>query len=87
MLVDENNYDVFEKANKITLSNYEIKWFNKDNHDGYIEEETLLYIIEDLICEAEHWKEQYEDLEQDLQDNYRPIPYAEQVGISDKDCI
>lgn len=87
MLVNENNYDVFEKVHKETLTDYEIKWFNAKNIDGYIDEECLLCMIEDLLYEVEHWKEKYEDLEQDLQDNYRPIPYSEQVGISDRDFI
>ena len=28
-----------------------------------------------------------EDLEEDLRENYRPIPYAEQVCVSDRDFI
>ena len=44
-------------------------------------------VIEDLLCEVGNWKEKYEDLKEDLRENYRPIPYAEQVGVSDRDFI
>ena len=47
----------------------------------------LISVIEDLDSEIEHWKEKYEDLEEDLRENYKPIPYAEQVGVSDRDFI
>ena len=47
----------------------------------------LISVIEDLDGEIEHWKEKYQDLEEDLRENYKPIPYAEQVGVSDRDFI
>lgn len=49
--------------------------------------EKLVATIEDLAYDVEHWKEKYEDLLEDLRENYRPIPYAEQVGVSDRDFI
>lgn len=47
----------------------------------------LISVIEDLDGKIKHWKEKYEDLEEDLRENYRPIPYAEQVCVSDRDFI
>lgn len=38
-------------------------------------------------AEVNHLEEKIEDIEQDIQDNYRPIPVAEQVDISDGDFI
>lgn len=38
-------------------------------------------------AEVNHLEEKIEDIEQDMRDNYRPIPVAEQVGISDRDFI
>ena len=49
--------------------------------------DDLICYIEDLIMEAEQWKEKYEDLEEDLQDNYRPIPVHEQYEVYDSDFI
>lgn len=62
-------------------------WIRKYFNTDFVSIETLLATIEDLDDEIEHWKEKYEDLEEDLRDNYRPIPYAEQVGVSDRDFI
>ena len=65
----------------------ENEWIRKYFDTDFVSIETLLATIEDLDDEIEHWKEKYEDLEEDLRDNYRPIPYAEQVGVSDRDFI
>lgn len=44
-------------------------------------------IIEDLLIELDTLQEKYNDLEQDIEDNYRPIPVSEQYGISERDFI
>lgn len=87
MVVNESNFDILERASKMTATEYEIKWFDAENISGYISTDNLLSIIEDLMCEVDRLQEELEDMEQDIQDNYRPIPVAEQVGISDKDFI
>lgn len=43
--------------------------------------------IDELIADKEHLEEEIKNLRQDMEDNYRPIPIAEQVGISDRDFI
>lgn len=43
--------------------------------------------MEDYADEIEHLKEQLDDLERDIEDNYKPIPVSEQVGVSDRDFI
>ena len=48
---------------------------------------ALIDLYSDLVDEYEHLQGELEDLKQDLKDNYRPIPIAEQVGISDRDFI
>ena len=65
----------------------ENKWIRKYFDKDWVSIEELLDTIEDLDSEIEHWKEKYEDLERDLEDNYEPIPYSKQVGVSDKDFI
>ena len=87
MKVDESNYDILQRASEITSTNYEIKWFDAENIDGHIDAIELVSIIEDLICEVDRLEEEIEDMKQDIQDNYKPIPVAEQVGISDRDFI
>lgn len=52
-----------------------------------VDEDYLIDILEEIVDEYEHLQDKYNDLEKDIEDNYRPIPYAEQVGISDRDFI
>ena len=65
----------------------ENEWIRKYFNTDFVSIETLLATIEDLDGEVENWKEEYEDLEEDLRENYKPIPYAEQVCVSDRDFI
>lgn len=47
----------------------------------------LLEIIDEKESDILELKEEISRLKQDIEDNYRPIPVAEQVGISDRDFI
>ena len=67
-----------ELANKIkskTLNEYGIKIEDK----FYLEQNDVLSIIEDLLVEIGNLEEKYEDLERDMQDNYKHIPIEEQI--------
>ena len=67
-----------ELANKIkskTLNEYGIKIDDK----VYLEQNDVLSIIEDLLVEISNLEEKYEDLERDMQDNYKHIPIEEQI--------
>lgn len=50
-------------------------------------EDDLIDLLEEVVSEYEHLQDKYDDLEQQIEENYRPIPVAEQYGISDKDFI
>ena len=39
MIVNEYNYDILNKVSKITLTDYEIKWFNAEKGYGFIQRE------------------------------------------------
>lgn len=62
-------------------------WIRKYFTSDFVSIEQLLATIEDLDDTIANWKEKYQDLEEDLRENYRPIPYSEQVGVSDRDFI
>ena len=67
-----------ELANKIkskTLNEYGIKIDDK----VYLEQNDVLSIIEDLLVEIGNLEEKYEDLERDMQDNYKHIPIEDQI--------
>lgn len=68
------------KIENITCVDYEFK-------DNFLPSENIVSIFEDLIYEIDRLEEKYEDLEKDLEENYRPIPVSEQYGISDRDFI
>ena len=92
--LSQENQILKNKLNNKPMDNVYIKtqdvnkWIGKyfPNKD-LISIDDLIGCIEDLDSEVERLKEKYEDLEQDLEDNYRPIPVSEQVGISDRDFI
>jgi len=87
MRVDENNFDILKSASDITLTDYDIKWFDAENIDGYIDADNVISMIEDLIYEISYLNEKIENMKRDIEDNYRRIPMSEQLGINDKDFI
>ena len=64
------------------------KWIIKHlpNKD-LISIDDLINAIENLDGELEDWKLKYEELERDLEDNYKPISKAEQYEIIDDEII
>lgn len=64
------------------------RWINERFPDkDFITLDELLSDYEELIYDKEHLEEEIEEIKQDMEDNYTPIPYAEQVEISDRDFI
>jgi len=51
----------------------------------YLENETIIAMIEDLFCEIDSLEEKIEDMEQDIRDNYKPISPYEMYGMSERD--
>lgn len=72
------DYSLKKDIEKIV--NYEIEPFE-------ITEDDVIRLLEDLVGKYQILKKEFEDYKQDVEDNYRPIPIAEQVGISDRDFI
>lgn len=75
------NNDEFERikeVEKITLGDYELL-------GNFIPVESMMNIIEDLLVELGKSEEKYKDFEQQVEDNYKPISYEEQVGFTEKD--
>lgn len=52
-----------------------------------LEEDDVIGILEDLVGKYRTLEEELENTKQDLEDNYRPVPISEQVGISDRDFM
>lgn len=58
-----------------------------DNNELYQRIFDLESERDELKAEIEHLEEEIKNLIQDRDENYRPIPIGEQVGISDYDFI
>lgn len=52
-----------------------------------LEEDDVISILEDLVSNYHILKKEFEDYKKYIEDNYKPISIAEQVGISDRDFI
>lgn len=62
-----------DKIEKITITNYDFK-------DNFLPSESIISIFEDLIYEIDRLEEKYEDLEQDMEDNYIKRPMSDYTG-------
>lgn len=71
--LDEKELELMKRVSAITITDYEV------DNKGYIEIESLICAIEDLEYEIDRLNEKYEDLKQDIEDNYKPISRMEQV--------
>lgn len=75
------NDDELEKmfrVSKITMTDYELI-------GNFVPVESLMAAIEDLLIELDKAEEKYKDLERDLEENYKPISYVEQIGYNERD--
>lgn len=50
-------------------------------------EDDIISLLEDLVGKYRTLEEELENTKQDLEDNYRPVPISEQVGISVRDFM
>jgi hypothetical protein len=74
------NEDLYNKIKAITFTDYEAI-------GDFIPSESIEPMLEDLLLEIDRLQEKYNDLEQNINDNYRAITPAEMYGITDKDFI
>ena len=84
MEVNETNFSILQSASRLTGTDYEIIWKDAENIEGYITEDSLVSMLEDLVGEIERLEEEKEDLERDMRDNYKPISASEMYDIDDR---
>ena len=70
--------DLYNKIVAITTTDYE-------KYGEFVPSKSILPMIQDLVHEIDVLKEKQEEFEQDVEDNYRPISYGEQIGFNEKD--
>lgn len=85
-----------EDIQKLTKKEYEVQYSNNAESEfvkiydtDVVEQiiEDLLKVAQDYKWKAEHLQEEFEELQEDVETNFRRIPIGEQVGITDKDFL
>lgn len=74
--LDNYEFEKIRKASDLTSTDYELV-------GNFIPTENLICIITDLLVEIDRLEEKYEDLENDLENNYRPLTNRELYGDID----
>jgi hypothetical protein len=69
---------------EINMKDYNLDSFQ--TKDLYTWDE-IIEVIEELESNLYEANERLTELERDIEDNYKPISYEEQVGISNRDFI
>lgn len=62
--------------------------FTLSNHfknNDFVSLEDILTELEEVIDELEDVKEKFKDYQREVEDNYKPLSYAEQVGFNMRD--
>lgn len=77
MVIDKKIYD---KVVDITYTGY--KPLIENENGVLLSENSVMAMFEEMISQVDYLQEQYDDLEQDLHDNYRPLPMSEYTGDS-----
>ena len=75
MRIDEYDYGILQRAYEITGLQNEIMMTNKDNLEGMITTDALINLLEAMIDEYEHKREELQDLENREKDEYEYDPY------------
>jgi hypothetical protein len=68
----EKEREMLNKVMEITYTTYEPEGY-------FIKGENLIVALEDLLTEYEGLQEKYDDFKQDVEDNYKQIPYERQI--------
>ena len=76
--LNEDELERMFRASKITMTDYELI-------GNFAPVENLMTAIEDLLIELDKAEEKYNDLEEQLRENYKPINYAEEIGYNERE--
>lgn len=74
------NKKLYERVSSITTTDYQIV-------DNKIEINNLLGMMEDLLEEYDRLEEEFDDMKNDIEYNYKRVPVNEQYEIYDRDFI
>lgn len=69
-----------KEIQEITQTDYELL-------GEFLPVDSVDNIIDDLLCEIHHLQEKIQDMEQNIEDNFRPISLKEQINYNERDFI
>ena len=67
------------KIEEMTDYAYDVQKIKGEKDMYLITNEDVIGMFENLFAEIDSWKQKYEELKQDMQDNYQPIPMKELI--------
>lgn len=73
-------YEMLKKVSSITNTDYELK-------GNFIPIDSLVNALDDMLVEYNQKLEEIEDMERDIEDNYRPVSLKEQYGICEVEYL
>lgn len=78
--LNDDELKTMKKVENIIYTDYEIK-------DNFIKVDYLMNAVDELLREIYRLNQKYKDLEQEIQDNYKPISIQEQIDYNEKDFL
>ena len=68
--LSDDEKDIIKKVQQRTITEYETK-------EDMVDIQSMMYMLEDLLCEIDRLEEELEEEIQDRKDNYKKISYEE----------
>lgn len=89
MRVCEDNFSVLRRAEDLLKTDFSIQITNDDEIKGYIDEDDLIEMIDELCSEIDSLREQLEEQEEHyeslIEDCYNPKSPYDYYGVSEHD--
>ena len=79
MMIDKKLLERIEEETITDYGTYDV--VGGDENKTYLPIDNIEPMLKDLLIEIDRLKEKIEDIIRDREDNYRPIPIADQVEI------
>jgi hypothetical protein len=87
MRICEDNYGILRRAEDMLGTDYEINITNDDECKGFIDDDSVVEMIDDLCTEIDRLKEELDDqkdyYEEQIRECYKPISPYEFYGVSE----
>ena len=86
MKITADSFELIDRAEKLLNTSF-MTIYDEENLEGYIDEYNLSCLVDGLLTKIKRLQIEIEDIEQDRDENYRPVSLAELYDMSDSDFI